>query len=50
LLRRVSKRDAISAAIGDLPEVVGVAANPKTFSKIVRGGGIEVDRLSAFVD
>jgi hypothetical protein len=46
LLRRVPKRDAIDTAVRDLPEVVGVRADPKMLPKVVRSGGIEVDRLS----
>src|SRR5580658_4511319 len=46
LLRRVLKRDAIEAAICDLPEIVGVWADPKVFANVVRSGGVEVDRRS----
>lgn len=44
--REFPKREVISAAIRDLPEVVSVGAGPMVFAKVVRGGGIEVDRLS----
>ena len=38
--------DTINPAIRDLPEVVGVGTDPKVFAKVVRSGGVEVDRLS----
>lgn len=46
LLRRVRERNTIDAAIRNLPEVVGVGANPKVFAKVVRGSGVEMNRLS----